>query len=586
MIRFSRPGAPGFLCSRRAGALLLGLGLLWACAWAGAEGGQAEGRHPEHREARPRGVVATVHGEATQAAIRIFHDGGNAVDAAIAAALMLGVVDGQNSGIGGGCFALVRLPDGRCLALDGREKAPAAATRDMFLREGRAVPDLSRWGALAVGVPGEVAALEWLSRRHGRLPWRRLFEDAIRVAEEGYVVTGPYARRLRDEAQLVRRSPLAAAIFLRADGQPWKEGDVLRQPELADTYRRLAERGGRWFYRGEFATLVDAWMREQGGILTRADLRDYRVVPRDPIRSRYREFEVVGFPPPSSGGVHVAEILNVLDRFDFRSEGEDSPKWVHTTLEAMKLAFADRAHWLGDPDFTRVPRGLAAPGYAAELAARIRPEAVIEVPGAGVPPGAWVDTFGRHTTHLTTADDSGCWVALTATLNTTFGSKVVVPGTGVVLNNQMDDFSAQPGVPNYFGLVGAEANAVGPGKRPLSSMSPTLLLRDGRPVFSVGAAGGPTIISQSVLAIVRFADFGHRPADALAAPRFHHQWRPGEATWEDAGWGSEVARRLEEWGHHLRRVPSLGAAQAIGWVDGRLEAAADPRVEGVAGDFP
>jgi gamma-glutamyltranspeptidase/glutathione hydrolase len=363
------------------------------------------------------------------------------------------------------------------------------------------------------------------------------------------------------------------------------EGDVLRQPELAATYRALAAGGSGWFYRGDFAARTERWMRENGGLVTRRDFRNYRVREREPVRSRYRDCEIVGFPPPSSGGVHVAQILNVLEAFDLRGMGEGSVDWVHHTVEAMKLAFADRAHWLGDPEYAAVPRGLVSEEYAAALSQRIRADRATEVPGAGVPPGSWVDTFGRHTTHLCTADAEGFWVALTATVNTTFGSKVVVPGTGVVLNNQMDDFSAQPGAPNHFGLVGSGANAVAPGKRPLSSMSPTFVLREGRPVFSVGAAGGPTIISQAVLAVVRYVDFARGPAEALAGARFHQQWRPGEVGWE-AGWDPVVAAGLESRGHRLRRTSSLGAAQAIGVVDGVLVPAADARVEGAARVYP
>lgn len=528
-----------------------------------------------------RGAAATVHPLATEAAIRALEAGGNAVDAAVSAALMLGVVDGQNSGIGGGCFALVRLENGSFVALDGRETAPAAATRDMFVRDGKAVPELSQAGALAVGVPGELAALDWLSRRHGRLPLRKALLEAARVAEEGFVVTPAYARRLLDEAATVRKFPGAAAIFLHPDGTPYGAGETLRQPELAATYRTLAERGVRWFYRGGFAEATAAWMQANGGLITKADFGRYRVKVREAVHSRYRDCEIVGFPPPSSGGVHVAQILNILGRFDLRSMGDGSVDLAHVTAEAMGRAFADRAHWLGDSDFTPVPRGIASGSYGEYLARGIRMDRATEVQGPGIPPRAWTDLFGKHTTHLTAVDAEGNWVALTATVNTTFGSKVVVPGTGVVLNNEMDDFSAQPGQANFFGLVGSDANAVAPGKRPLSSMSPTVVLRDGKPVFTVGAAGGPTIISQAVMAIVRFVDFGKDPVEALAAPRLHHQWRPREVVVESS-WGEEVVRGLEARGHPVRQVGSLGAAQAIGWDGKTFVPAADPRVSGSA----
>lgn len=535
-----------------------------------------------------QGAVATVHPLATRAGIEAFERGGNAVDAAIAAALMLGVVDGQNSGLGGGCFALVRLADGRFLALDGRETAPGRARRDLFVRDGRAVPELSQLGALAAGVPGELAALDSLARRHGRLPLGEALRRAARVAEDGFPLTRSYAGRLRGEVDAVRKFPEAAAILLHADGSPKAEGEILRQPDLARTYRALAEHGIRWFYRGPFAARTEAWMRANGGLLERRDFARYRPKLREPVVSAYRGWQTVGFPPPSSGGVHIAQILQILASFDLAAEGPDSAGFVHLTAEASKRAFADRAYWMGDPDFAAVPRGLVAPEYAAELAARMRTNRSTAVMGEGVPPAAWSDLYGssdphegKHTTHLATADGEGNWVALTATVNTTFGSKVVVPGTGVFLNNQMDDFTAQPGATNYFGLPGAEANAVAPGKRPLSSMSPTIVLREGQPVFSAGAAGGPTIITQVLLAILGTVDFGRDPATALAAPRFHHQWLPDELVLE-AGWPDAIAVELERRGHRVRRVKSLGAAQAIGVVEGRLTPAADPRVGGAA----
>lgn len=529
----------------------------------------------------PRGAVATVHAAATQAALEAFGAGGNAIDAAVAAALMLGVVDGHNSGIGGGCFALVRLAKGRLLAIDGRESAPGAATRDMFLRNGRAVPEWSQTGPLAVGVPGELAALEHLARRWGRLPLARALRAAADVAEQGFEVTPSYAARLRGEVETLRSFSATAAIFLRPGGSPWEAGDRLRQPDLARTYRAIAVQGTDWFYRGPFARELEAWMTANGGLITRRDLRRYRVVVRDPVVTTYRGFTVAGFPPPSSGGVHVAQVLNILERFDVARWGPGSPDLAHVLAEALKLAFADRAHWLGDPAFARVPRGLVAKDYAAELAGRIRLDRAGRVDTHGMPPEAGRDVFQKHTTHLSVADGEGNWVALTATVNTTFGSKVVVPGTGVVLNNQMDDFAAHAGGTNYFGLPGADANAVAPGKRPLSSMSPTLVLRDGEPMFAVGAAGGPTIISQALGALVNVMDFGMTAEEAIRAPRIHHQWRPDEVVLEE-GWSDEVARGLAAKGHVVRPVKSLGAAQAVAAGPEGLTGAADPRVGGRA----
>jgi len=324
-------------------------------------------------------------------------------------------------------------------------------------------------------------------------------------------------------------------------------------------------------------------MTKNGGLLTVDDFRNYTAKAREPVVTTYRGYQIVGFPPPSSGGVHVAQILNVVEHFDLKTMGANSADFIHVVTEAMKLAFADRAYWLGDPDFAKVPRGLISKDYAAGLARKIRMESAVPVVQPGTPDRADEDLFNKHTTHFSTADAEGNWVACTATVNTSFGCKVVVPGTGVVLNNQMDDFSAQPGTMNYFGLVGAEANAVAPGKRPLSSMSPTIVLKEGKPIFSVGAAGGPTIISQTVLAIINTIDFSMDPETALAQPRFHHQWKPDELLIEK-GVGEEVIRELEKRGHKVRRTDSLGAAQAVGVKQAShgFLGAHDPRVEGKA----
>lgn len=531
----------------------------------------------------PYGAVATVREEATDVAIETLRDGGNAVDAAVAAALMLGVVDGHNSGIGGGCFVLIRSPDGRLTAIDGREKAPQRARRDMYVRQGKAVPQLSQTGALASGVPGALAAYDEAVRRFGSKPLSDLLLPAARVAEEGFRVDGPYAAALRRTRSVLAQFPASRQMLLRPDGQPYHEGDVLRLPDLAATYRAIADQGIGWFYKGPFAERVDQWMARNGGLLSREDFAAYQAVVREPVISSYRGYRVVGFPPPSSGGIHVAQILNILEHFDLAALYErDEATAVHLIIEAMKRAFADRAYWLGDADFAEVPRGLIDPSYAAPLAEQIDLERATAVSQHGTPPRWQTDVFGRHTTHIAAADRQGYWVAITATVNTTFGSKVVIPETGVVLNNEMDDFSSQPGVPNAFGLIGAEANAIEPGKRPLSSMSPTIVLKDGQPVLTVGAAGGPKIITQVVLAIVRRLDRHASLEEAIAAPRFHHQWFPDEVLLETSA-PESLAKALVQRGHTIRRSGTVGITQAIS-VDpqGRLMAVHDPRIPGKA----
>lgn len=531
-------------------------------------------------------IAATIHPLATEAAVQAMRSGGNAIDGAIAAALTLGVVDGHNSGIGGGCFLVIRLADGRVVAIDGREKAPGAATREMFLRDGRADTSLSQTGALAAGVPGALAAYDYAARNFGKLPLASHLTLAAQLAEQGFALNRTYAQYLAATAESLRRFEASRRALLKPDGTPWGTGAILRQPDLAATYRAIAGQGTSWFYRGPFARRTEEWMRANGGLMTAEDFGRYEIQLRDPVRTTYRGFEVIGFPPPSSGGVHVAQILNILEAFDLRKLGPGSAEFIHLVTEAMKLAFADRAFWLGDPDFAKVPRGLAAKDYAARLAKRIDPRHAAAVTGPDTPGGSETDLFGKHTTHFSTADRAGNWVACTATINTSFGSKAMVPGTGVLLNNQMDDFSIQPGVANAFGLVGAEANAVAPGKRPLSSMSPTIVLRDGRPVLSLGAAGGPTIISQTLLTLLYVTDFEMPLEKALAQARFHHQWQPDELRIERRA-GEGVIKELERRGHRVHVVEALAATQAVGFDKARqhFTGVADPRSEGTAGGF-
>jgi len=543
------------------GRLVVGL-LLFLATVAG------QGQEPR------RGMVAAVHHLASEAGVEIMRRGGNAVDAAVVTGLVLGVVDSHNSGLGGGCFLLLRLPSGEVVALDGRETAPAAATADMFLRQGKAVPELSRTGALAVAVPGQAAVFHEAVTRYGKLPWKVHCEMAAQIAEAGFPVPRAYATRIAAVARDLAKFPASRAIFLRADGTPLQEGEIHQQPELAKTLRALGAGGPDWFYRGPFAQATAKWMRENGGLITEADFAAYTFKRRTPLETTYHGRRIVGMPPPSSGGVHVAQILNILE-----AKGpvrpEDSP---HVVAEAMKLAFADRAFWLGDPAFTKVPRGLADKDYGRALAAKIDVAKATLVKDHGTPPRADEHVFEKHTTHFSAADAAGNWVACTSTINTSYGSKVVVPGMGVVLNNEMDDFAAEAGAPNAFGLVGAEANLPAPGKRPLSSMSPTLVFEGERPVLAIGAAGGPTIISQTLLALLHILDEADTPAQALARPRFHQQWSPDELRVEKS-MPSALKDDLRRRGHVLKEVDIIGSTQAVGQPvkDGPFVGAHDPR---------
>ena len=534
-----------------------------------------------------RGAIATVQPIATEAGLSVLNSGGNALDAAVAAALMLGVVDSHNSGLGGGCFVLIRRPNGDIIAIDGREEAPAAAHRDMYLREGRAVPELSQTGPMAIGIPGALAAYDAALKASGTRTITELIRPAIGVARKGFRIDRVMAGNILRTVEAIKRFPATASILLDSDGHPYSEGDKLVQEDLATTYQAIADHGVDWFYQGDFCERTEAWMKVNGGLIKAADFAAYKPVQREPIVTTYRGHTVYGFPPPSSGGIHVSQILNILENFDVRKiHAEDPAGFVHLVVEAMKLAFADRAHWLGDADYARVPRGLVDKRYAAQLAKQIDLGKSLDVRSHGLPPNWEEEVYGKHTTHIAAADDTGMFVAITATINTSFGSKVVIPGTGLVLNNEMDDFSAQPGTPNAFGLLGAENNAIAPGKRPLSSMSPTIIVKDGEPVMTLGAAGGPKIITATLLAIIRRIDLQMSAQDAVRSARFHHQWRP-DTLFLESNMAKSVVNSLAVRKHHVEFLESAGLLQAIvrECVDGgyQLTAISDPRVPGRAG---
>ena len=498
------------------------------------------------------------------------------------------------------------------MAIDGREMAPAAAAHDMFLRDGKGDTDLSQTGSLASGVPGEVAAFDHAVSAFGKKKFNELLLPAAKIAEEGFVVSRSYAARLKSVAADMEKFPASRSVFFK-DGAPIRAGETLKQPDLASTYRGIAGQGSDWFYRGPFAASTEKWMRENGGIMTAADFANYRIALREPVTTTYRGNKIVSFPPPSSGGVHVIEMLNVLEKFDLKKMDEATR--LHVIAETMKLAFADRAYWLGDPDFANVPRGLISKKYAATLAKKIDLKHASKVESHGSPPDWERDIFSdkgragtplpaaresvedgahgvtrptndflkKHTTHWSVADAEGNWVACTATINTSYGSKVVIPGTGVVMNNEMDDFSVQAGVPNHFGLIGAEANAVAPGKRPLSSMSPTIVLKRGKPIIAIGAAGGPKIISSVLMQLVAMLDMKMTPAEAIALPRIHHQWSPDELMVEKA-LSANLTAALEQRGHAVKELNALSVAHIVARsVDGKIfVGAADPRSEGAA----
>ncbi|MBD3222538.1 gamma-glutamyltransferase [bacterium] len=533
-----------------------------------------------------RAMVATAEPMATEAAVAVLRDGGTAADAAITAAVTLAVTEPYSSGLGGGGFVVGWLEGvDEAYALDCRETAPAGATDDMFLgSDGRADPALSRTGALSVAVPGLVRGLWELHRRHGRLPWPRLLGPAITAAREGFAVPELLAQRIASAERRGHLDPAARAVFC-PDGEPLVRGDWLRQPDLARTLEAVAESGPDGFYSGPVARAIVDAVASGGGVLTARDLDDYRAVWRDPVRGRYRDHEIVGMPPPSSGGVHIVQMLNILEPFDLAAAGYGSAAAWHPLLEAMKFAFADRSRFLGDPDHVDVPVAmLVGAERAAEQRARIRHDRALDpLQIAGAPTEAGTE----HTTHLSIVDPDGNAIAATLTINLSFGAGMIAPGTGVLLNDEMDDFAAQPGVPNAFGLVQGERNAVRPGRRPLSSMSPTIVLRDGAVEMVTGSPGGSRIITATVQTILHVVDFGMDAREAVTVPRVHHQWRPVTAYCEWYGMSPDTRAALERLGHRITPRSPMGNVQLIlrdretgGW-----QGASDPRGMGLAAGF-
>lgn len=529
-----------------------------------------------------RAMVVTREAHATAAGVEALRAGGNAVDAAVAVGMALAVTHPAAGNLGGGGFMLVRFADGRTTFLDFRERAPERASRDMYLDpEGNPTRD-SVVGYRAAGVPGTVAGLEFAHRKYGRRPWAQLVTPAVRLAEEGFPVSKGLAASLRRASSLLERFPESRRIFLNG-GKHFNPGDTLVQPELARTLERIRRRGARDFYRGETARLLTADMERNGGLITLKDLRNYRVVERRPIEGSYRGYGIISAPPPSSGGVGLLQMLGMLEGSGYEKSGAGSAAAYHYLAEAMRRYFADRATHLGDPDFVRVPvRGLLDEAYIARLRGSINPDRA--TPSAEVRAGEMPAGESYQTTHYSIVDPEGNAVAVTYTLNASYGCGVTATGLGFLLNNEMDDFSARPGAPNYFGLVQGEANAIQPRKRPLSSMTPTIVLRDGKLYMVVGSPGGPTIINTVLQVIVNVLDFGMNIQEATDFPRIHHQWLPDELRVEKSV-PAEVAAELKARGHTIRTVGGIGEMAAILWDGEWLEGAPDSRTECTAEGF-
>lgn len=516
----------------------------------------------------PRGMVASTSRIASQVGVDVLRRGGNAVDAAIAVAFALAVTYPAAGNLGGGGFMMIRLRDGRTTAIDYREMAPARATRDIYLdAKGNLIEGEggSLVGYRASGVPGTVAGMELALKKYGsgRLNWAQVIEPARRLAAEGFTVSHSLSRSLRGSREMLEAYADTKRILLKG-GLFYQDGETLRQPELAATFARLQRRGPREFYEGRTAQLIAADMRRHDGLITLEDLRGYVAKERVPLRAKYRDFEVISMPPPSSGGAVLIETLNILEGYDLRRLGWSSSERYHLMTEAMRRAFADRAEYMGDTDFVNVPvAGLVDKTYAARLRGGIKLDraSTSEDVRAGKPSGA----ESEETTHFTVVDKDGNAVSNTYTLNNGYGSGVIAEGTGVLLNNEMDDFAAKPGTPNMYGLIQGERNAVAPRKRPLSAMTPTFVMRrDGTLWFAVGSPGGPTIINTVLQVITNVVDYDMNIQQAIDAPRIHHQWLPDEIRYEPYGMSADTFRALERLGHKLTDKPRyMGDAQGV-----------------------
>ncbi len=528
------------------------------------------------------GMVVAQEARAARIGLDVLKRGGNAVDAAVATGFALAVTYPRAGNIGGGGFMVIHLANGkRDVAIDYRETAPALTTRDVFLNDqGEADPAKSRDGGLAIGVPGTVAGLALAHERYGsgRLTLADLIEPAIELARDGIPVDGDIADTLSSARNLFARWPSSAKIFLNAGGNTLTPGDTLRQTDLAATLETIAREGPRAFYDGAIADKIATAVHDAGGRMTAADLRDYRAVERDVVRGNYRGYDVVSMPPPSSGGVHLIEMLNILEGFDLAKSGTGSVETLHLMIETMKRAYADRAVFLGDPDFVTVPvKGLTSKRYADALRSIISPSRA--TPSTEVRAGTPGAYEGDNTTHFSVVDRFGNAVANTYTLNLSYGVGLVAEGTGVLLNNELDDFAAKPGAPNAFGLVGGDANAPGPHKRPLSSMSPSIVLKDGAPVLVTGSPGGSRIITAVLQVILNVIDHGMSIEDAVAEPRIHHQWVPDEV-FVEPGFSDATLDGLRTLGHKITQRPPMTSTNSIAVTPDGLVGAADHRTRG------
>ena len=522
------------------------------------------------------GMVASEQGLATQVGLDILKQGGNAIDAAVAVGFALAVVLPNAGNIGGGGFMVLHDDKtGKDVAIDFREIAPAKASRDMYLdNQGNVIDGKSLFTHDASGVPGTVAGMEYALKKWGTMPLSKVLEPAIKLADKGFIVSDVLAQTLKEEKSTLGKWSASKAIFFK-NGEPLKSGDLLVQKDLAKSLRLIAKQGAKAFYQGEIATKIAKEMQSHGGTMTLEDLKAYKVVERQPIIGDYRGYKVVTMPPPSSGGVHLIEILNMLEHYPIKEDGVNSAKNIHHMAESMKLAYADRSEYLGDPDFVKIPvTGLTSKAYANERVKTIDDNKARL--SSNIKPGKPQPYESDQTTHFSVMDKAGNAVAVTYTLNLNFGSGIVVEGTGILLNNEMDDFSVKPGVPNAFGLVGGTANAVEAKKRPLSSMTPTIVMKNNKPWLVTGSPGGARIITTVLQSVVNTIDHEMNPAEAIITPRVHHQWLPDELRVEE-GISPDTIKLLQDKGHKVVTKAPMGRIQIIQADDSGFYGYSDPR---------
>lgn len=523
------------------------------------------------------GMVVTSHFLATEAALEVLKKGGNAIDAAVTAAFSLAVTQPRSGNIGGGGFMLISSEQkDEVVAIDYREKAPSLATADMFLNtEGEADSERSRYSHLAAGVPGTVAGLALALEKYGTISLKEALAPAIHLAEKGFVATPRFSDGLKEKEAMLKKWDSSSKIFYKPDGSFYEPGELFIQKDLAATLRRISEQGAKEFYEGKTAELLVAEMAKHNGLITMEDMKNYSPTIREPVKGTYRGYDIYSMSPPSSGGVHVVQILNMLEGYPIAEYGHNSAQTIHLMAEAMKLAYADRSFYLGDVDFIKVPlKGLISKEYAATLRKTIDPEKA--VPSSTITPGKPQPYESNETTHFSIVDSFGNAVSNTYTINFSYGSGIVVEGAGFLLNNEMDDFSAKPGVPNAYGLIGGEANKIEPNKRMLSSMSPTIVKQQGKNFLVTGSPGGSRIITTTLQVIMNVIDHGLNIQSAVAAPRIHHQWLPDELRIEE-GISIDTIKILREKGHKVDQQEAMGAIQSIMIKDGVMFGGADPR---------